>query len=98
MKTRAGSRSAERRHAFCALKRARRRAAFIEALECRRMLDAADKTAWLPRQYDLIDVGDYLTAPSAQPPLQVAMDYLAASAPQLGVLPGDIRESLVTDQ
>ncbi len=71
----------------------------LEYLEDRRLLHAGgldDVPSYLPPQHQLFDYDGYLTAPSQAPPISIAENYLRSHVSDLGLLPSDLDNYVVT--
>ncbi len=72
---------------------------YLEFLEKRELL-AADLAAnllpYLPQQHNLFDYGGYLTDSSTQSPVTVAENYIRSHASDLGILPADLDNYIIT--
>ncbi len=69
----------------------------METLESR-LLMAIDQPPYLPPQHQAVNLGSYLTPPSARQPLDIAMEFLKANSQSLGMAPTDVVASTVTDK
>jgi extracellular elastinolytic metalloproteinase len=69
----------------------------VEHLE-ERMLLSISNLVYVPTPHDLYVADSTLSGPAAGQPLDVAMRYLTANAPQLGLTADDVQGAVVTDQ
>jgi len=69
----------------------------IETLEDRCLLSASGEF-YQPPQVHLRDVDGFLSGPSSDEPLQIAIDYARSHAGDLGLSAGDLDHFVVTDQ
>jgi extracellular elastinolytic metalloproteinase len=73
--------------------------AYLEHLESRLLLSlSVIEAPYLPQQYDLFLLNGYLTAPSAEAPLDIVQDYLTSHAGELGLGVQEVPHFVVTDQ
>ena len=80
----------------------RRLQAAVEQLETRTLLTTAatgseSPAMWYPDGHFLQASNGYLTQPAAGAPLNIAINYLSTHANQLGLLPADVVNPIVTD-
>ncbi|MCE5268513.1 MAG: M36 family metallopeptidase [Planctomycetaceae bacterium] len=70
----------------------------FESMEERALLSiSASMLPVLPHQYNLENLAGYLSEPSSQAPIDIAKQYMASHASQLGLTTADVANSAVTD-